>query len=41
MKKEYVQNISGCVSKGSISSVEDMEFWRRVLEPMEFEQIVE
>ena len=31
---------SGCVSMGSMGSAEPMEFWRRVPEPMDFEQIV-
>ena len=30
---------SGCVSMGSMGSVEPMEFWRWVPEPMDFEQI--
>ena len=30
---------SGCVSMGSMGSAEPMEFWRRVPEPMDFEQI--
>ena len=32
--------VSGCVSMGSMGSAEPMEFWRRVPEPMDFEQIV-
>ena len=31
---------SGCVGMGSMGSVEPLELWRKVPEPMNFEQIV-
>ena len=31
--------IRGCVSMGSMGSAEPMEFWKRVPEPMDFEQL--
>ena len=29
-----------CISMGSMGSIEPMEFWRQVSEPIDFEQIV-
>ena len=39
-KSIVMQCISGCVSVGSMGSVEPMEFPRRFREPMDFEQIL-